>query len=50
MPQSHELPSTITYQSCAYRFHPRVWPQITNGDHIIYRRDDNWYAAIQVKP
>lgn len=41
-------PASITYQSCAYRFRLRVWPRITNGYHIIYVRDDNWYAAIEV--
>jgi len=41
-------PGSITYQSCAYRFRLRVWPKITNGYHIIYVRDDNWYAAIKV--
>lgn len=41
-------PPSITYQSCAYRFRLRVVPRITNGYHIIYVRDDNWYAGINV--
>lgn len=41
-------PASITYQSCAYRFRLRVVPRITNGYHIIYVRDDNWYASFYV--
>lgn len=42
-------PPAVTYQSCAYRFHLRVTPKITDGYSIIYIRDDNWYAAIDVR-
>jgi hypothetical protein len=41
-------PPFQSYQSCAFRFRLRVWPRITNGYHIIYAREDNWYVAIQV--
>ena len=47
--QAFDTPSSITYQSCAYRYRLRVWPRITNGYHRIYIRDDNWYASVSVQ-
>lgn len=47
-PGYFDTPSSISYTSCAYRFHLRVWPRITNGYRIIHIRDDNWYASLSV--
>lgn len=45
-----DTPSSVTYKTCAYRFRLRVWPRITNGYHLIYIRDANWYVSVSVLP
>ena len=48
-PGFFDTPSGINYATCAYRFRLRVEPRITDGYHIIYAREDNWYASISVQ-